>query len=71
MRAVEGDPGDETPRPPTEAERTRSFIEQQLGLAGFNPFQAAALVDAGADWHAAVRLIGRGCDHDTVIDILT
>lgn len=68
---VDVDPGDETPRSPTEEERTSAYLEQQLVLAGFNPFQAAAIVDAKADWHVAVRLVADGCDHETVVDILT
>ena len=62
--------GDE-PRCATEEELVTSFVEEQLGKAGFNPFQAAALADAGADWHVAVRMVGEGCDHETIIDILT
>ena len=57
-------------RVPTEAERVRADVEAWLEKAGYNAFQAEALVDAGVDWHVAVKLLERGCDPETAVDIL-
>lgn len=58
------------PRQPTSEEITLSFVETELLGLGFNPFQAAALAEAHADWHRAERLIRLGCPHDVAVDIL-
>ena len=61
----------ETGRPPTDEERTRSWIEERFRALGFNTLQAEVLADAGADWHEAENLIIRGARHETVVDLLT
>lgn len=58
------------PRRPTEAERVLANVELRFLDLGFNPLQAAALADAGTDWHAAERLLDCGCSHETAVDIL-
>lgn len=55
-----------------EYERVLSHVEQMLREeCGFNAHQAAALAEAGVDWHEAKRLITLGCDHLTAVDLLT
>ena len=61
---------EEEVREPIEADRVRASVEEWLEKAGYNTFQAEALVDAGVDWHAAVELLKAGCDPDTAVDIL-
>lgn len=64
------EPG-QTGRPPTQEERTRSWVEERFRELGFTTSQAAALADSGADWHQAENLIIRGARHETVVDLLT
>lgn len=59
------------PRQPTAEEITRSWVEWQLRDLGFNDLQVEAMVDAGADWHEAHRLLDAGASHLTVVDLLT
>ena len=60
----------EEAREPEEFERVLSYIEERLRAVGYNDWQAAALADAGVDWHLAVALLREGCDTDTAVDIL-
>ena len=69
--ATGSDPtGQEESRPPTEAERVLANIELRFLELGFNPLQAAALAESGADWHEAERLLVSGCSLETAVDIL-
>jgi len=65
-----GDPGDEQPRPPTEYEKSLSYVEQRLYSLGFTVEQCAVLAEGNADWHEAERLIRSGCAHHLALEIL-
>lgn len=60
-------------RPPTEEERTLSFIEERLRAAGLNEMQAEAVArnHREFDWHDVVRALEAGADPGTVTDIYT
>lgn len=46
-------------RGPDEHEVTLSWVEERFRELGFNDFQAAALAEAGADWHYAHHILYR------------
>jgi hypothetical protein len=60
---------DET-RAPTQQEREEAELERRLVQAGYNDWQAAALVEARVDCHLAVKLLEQGCDPEVAVDIL-
>jgi len=55
----------------SEIESVHAWVELQLLDRGFSMEQAAALVQAGADWHRATDLLERDCSHERVVEILT
>jgi hypothetical protein len=71
--AADGDPGDEQPEPraPTEDEKVLSYRELMLMELGFNDAQAEAIAAAKVSWHEADALLRKGCDHHTVVNLLT
>lgn len=58
------------PVEPDEADVVWNFVVRQLESLGFNAVQAISLADAGVDWHAAERLLNKGCPHERAMHIL-
>lgn len=61
---------DAEPRAPDEFEQLLSYREQMFRELGFNQWQAVSLAEANCDWHDADKLLGKGCPHETVLDLL-
>ena len=57
--------------PFNERERVHMMIETRLHEAGFTIEQAVAIWQAGADYHQALTMLGQGCSHERVVEILT
>lgn len=53
-----------------EEERIEMWRQEQLARLGFNETEIESLLEAGADYHEAGRLLRRGCPHVRVVEIL-
>lgn len=54
----------------TQQEREDRVLMERLVAAGFNEFQADALLHAHVDCHLAVEMLEQGCHPDLAVDIL-
>lgn len=61
---------DEAPRPPTDEEKTLSWVELRFLELGFPEDLAVLLAEEGADWHRASELTSAGCSPLTAARIL-
>lgn len=53
-----------------EDERIEMWRSEQLSRLAFNEAEIESLLEAGADYHEAARLLRRGCPHARVVEIL-